>query len=416
MVLCICLAITASESSWLPHFAPRVDASALHEAIRVGWRPSPRSVTQPQMGSIAGQVLLQGRSDHSGARIIVNGSEVGTTNADGRFLFDVPAGTYTLGASMPGYLRAEAARVLVPPDQTTQLTAITLEAGDINNDGRIDLLDLSGIGSLLSTIRPTEPRTDLNGDGVVDIRDLVLAAQNYDHTAPLVWTVYGPGPIQHGPGRESLTPEQAKREAERQIDGLTEAEKERLRGDNWPWRWYYPYRYPYYFFARGQRLSVVYQGLDGVQLRRTPGDVGKPPSDVLQALYFGAELNVLGGPEEKDDLLWWQVQDSRGNIGWVAATARDGTKLVEATMKIGGTARVVYSQNVNLRRSPGYLGKRPFDVIVELKPGATLWIIDGPVVQDGLRWWRVLDVDKHDGWVAEFAESGARLVAPSWWW
>ena len=50
--------------------------------------------------------------------------------------------------------------------------------GDLNHDGKVDILDAFALARELRTgVRPT-PQMDLNGDGVVDERDVAtLAAQ-----------------------------------------------------------------------------------------------------------------------------------------------------------------------------------------------------------------------------------------------
>ena len=68
---------------------------------------------------ITGTVKLQGRTNHSGATVTAGGAST-TTGSDGRFtLSGVPAGTYTVRASMTGYLYSEKAAVVVTGGATT---------------------------------------------------------------------------------------------------------------------------------------------------------------------------------------------------------------------------------------------------------------------------------------------------------
>ena len=52
--------------------------------------------------------------------------------------------------------------------------------GDVNADGKVNILDLTLVASNLTIEEPTNPRVDVNKDGTVNILDLVLAAQHLD--------------------------------------------------------------------------------------------------------------------------------------------------------------------------------------------------------------------------------------------
>ena len=53
--------------------------------------------------------------------------------------------------------------------------------GDVNGDGRVNLLDLAYVASRFGS---STPAADLNGDGKVDILDLVIIADNYGRDRP----------------------------------------------------------------------------------------------------------------------------------------------------------------------------------------------------------------------------------------
>jgi hypothetical protein len=59
----------------------------------------------------------------------------------------------------------------------------TSPVGDLNNDGTIDIFDLS---TLLSNYGKTTPTSDINSDGVVDIFDLSTLLSHYLQNAPVV--------------------------------------------------------------------------------------------------------------------------------------------------------------------------------------------------------------------------------------
>ena len=56
-------------------------------------------------------------------------------------------------------------------------------AWDVNEDGKVNILDLTLVASNLTADAPTHPRVDVNKDGDVNILDLVLVAQHLDAVA-----------------------------------------------------------------------------------------------------------------------------------------------------------------------------------------------------------------------------------------
>jgi hypothetical protein len=134
------------------------------------------------VGSVAGSV----DSASSGVILVIltdaNGQVVASTvsAADGSFaLIDVPAGDYVLtlddGISL---LNQQAVRI--NGGQMTTLTAVTLVWGDVNRDNTIDELDVVTLASLYGQPAPTSPVSfDIDGDGRVGLRELMLLAENY---------------------------------------------------------------------------------------------------------------------------------------------------------------------------------------------------------------------------------------------
>jgi len=105
-------------------------------------------------------------------------------NEDGTFSLTAPAGTYTIFAASSGFLGAQGSVTLVAGTTTTQPT-ITLLAGDIDNNNVIDQFDAITIGINYNASAPTS--ADLNNDGIINVLDLELLAQNYRETGPLTW-------------------------------------------------------------------------------------------------------------------------------------------------------------------------------------------------------------------------------------
>lgn len=136
--------------------------------------------------TVRGTVLLQGRSDHSNIVVLGPSGQRTQTNAQGQFslLSDLP-----LSIQHSHYLFGEApvgAGQSIPKTEVEgniiELGELTLLAGDINQDNIINIYDMVHLASRMSTADPT---ADLDGDGQVNIRDLALAATNYQLQGPL---------------------------------------------------------------------------------------------------------------------------------------------------------------------------------------------------------------------------------------
>lgn len=83
-------------------------------------------------------------------------------------------------------------------------------------------------------------------------------------------------------------------------------------------------------------------------------------------------------------------------------------------LQAGGPARNVASSRVNIRRTPGYLGKGDDDILTQMESGANVTILDGPQIADQLTWWRIRydsPAGSAEGWVAESTASGVRILA-----
>ncbi|MBC7264087.1 MAG: carboxypeptidase regulatory-like domain-containing protein [Chloroflexi bacterium] len=159
--------------------------------------PTP-TATPSGTGGISGVVLLFGRTNHSGTTVTASGPVVATTTtgASGSFSFGgLPAGTYTVRASKQNYIYAEKTGVVVSAGVNTDIGTAQLPAGDLNDDCRVNIIDLVIIAtdpgwSDPSPCRiPINPRADVNGDGCLNVMDLVCAGRNYDATCPAPWAM-----------------------------------------------------------------------------------------------------------------------------------------------------------------------------------------------------------------------------------
>lgn len=159
----------------------------------------------PPSGDVSGKILLQGRSNHSGATAEINppphtppapaipGNPLATTTTTGDFTINtVPVGSQVIRARMLGYLLASKT-VGVLTNANAAAGTVVLLGGDANMSGAITIADLSliaGYFGQIGTFTPTPaPNTtpDINGDGVVSILDLSLTAGNYGQLGPKVW-------------------------------------------------------------------------------------------------------------------------------------------------------------------------------------------------------------------------------------
>ena len=136
-------------------------------------------------GAITGQVTAS-------KPVVINVYDTSTTlvatlqtQPDGSFQLEVPPGNYTVVASAPGFLPAQAAVPSLNPGVTRFLPLIALLAGDIDNNNVIDQFDAMTIGMNYNSATPAA--ADLNSDGTINVLDLELLAQNYRDTGPIVW-------------------------------------------------------------------------------------------------------------------------------------------------------------------------------------------------------------------------------------
>lgn len=131
---------------------------------------------------VQGQAQLQGRSNHSGITVATADRQI-QTGADGRFELEVE-GAYLLHLTAPGYLSAQVAgdTTTISSSSTFKLDKVTLLAGDVTGDDRINIFDLAFMASRYGG---TDPAADINRDGRVNIFDLALAASNYGMQGPI---------------------------------------------------------------------------------------------------------------------------------------------------------------------------------------------------------------------------------------
>ena len=95
--------------------------------------------------------------------------------------FEVAAAKDSALALMSVILSDSAGMPLAVTTRNGHLRATRLPSpGDIDGDGKVNILDLTLVARNLSVVHPANPNVDVNKDGIVNISDLVLVAQHLD--------------------------------------------------------------------------------------------------------------------------------------------------------------------------------------------------------------------------------------------
>jgi parallel beta-helix repeat protein len=151
-----------------------------------------------QVGRLSGRVILERRASSAGATVSV-GALATTTDASGAFgPSDIPAGTPTIEARHPSYLRSWRSFSLLA-GETLVLPDVTLLGGDVDQDDHIYQLDSQFVG-LAWNSTPDDANwrqaADITDDQVVNVLDMVAVQFNWGATAPGLW---GAAPAQGSP-------------------------------------------------------------------------------------------------------------------------------------------------------------------------------------------------------------------------
>ncbi|WP_345720713.1 clostripain-related cysteine peptidase [Herpetosiphon gulosus] len=130
--------------------------------------------------SLDGMIYLQSRTPgkYAGAEIVLrHGSDryVAVSDAQGRYHFgSIKLGKYKLTVTHPLFLYAERTVTISAPEST--MPDIGLWGGDMNGDGKIHKNDWYICSA--ASIPVSDPAFDINADGVTDVRDCVILANN----------------------------------------------------------------------------------------------------------------------------------------------------------------------------------------------------------------------------------------------
>lgn len=165
-----------------------------------------------------------------------------------------------------------------------------------------------------------------------------------------------------------------------------------------------------------------------VRMRRSPGYLNKPLTDIIADIPAESQLTVLDGPRNANGLVWWQVRSvtTPSREGWMAQKRANGAALLElvkdddepiepppsGTFEIGD--RIQTTTVVRMRRTPGYTQKPANDVLADIAQATVGTVEDGPELANTLTWWQVRTTTPNGnpvtGWMAEVAPNGITLL------
>ena len=134
--------------------------------------------------TLSGTAAYQLHADSLGIKVqlLSNGGVIDETSTDseGNYTFNnVVAGEYLVEASATGHLPVARQITLDVSGQLYVLDRLTLVAGDIDDNGSIDLADASLIGANFGLTGSLFPPGDLNTDNIINISDLVIIGANF---------------------------------------------------------------------------------------------------------------------------------------------------------------------------------------------------------------------------------------------
>lgn len=167
--------------------------------------------------------------------------------------------------------------------------------------------------------------------------------------------------------------------------------------------------------------AIVTTNVADVNLRAEPSTT----ANVIDQLGAGVELEVIGGPEEAEDFVWYQVRVTApgGNEGWIVGDFLDGLDAIQGDGTEAGAdpeeapaddatavadaadttefavGEIVATTEDNVRvRAEGNLGG---DIVDTFPAGTEFEVTGEAVVADEFTWYPVTQVENPDvtGWV-----------------
>lgn len=146
-----------------------------------------RSASQGER--VQGTVRLQGRTAYGGTTLLLVGPTTTSTvtGSDGSFSFsNILPGEYVLTAQRQGWLCSQLP-IGLGVGQTLSVPPALLWGGDVDGNGVVNIFDLVFVAGSYGLPATVEPRADLNGDGEIGLSDLVLVGYNFGNQCPQPW-------------------------------------------------------------------------------------------------------------------------------------------------------------------------------------------------------------------------------------
>ena len=157
------------------------------------------------------------------------------------------------------------------------------------------------------------------------------------------------------------------------------------------------------------RITVI----GGLNMREQP----TVRSENITLVAQDKRILVLEGPVSADGYIWWKVDDSQGNVGWVAGgqgeeawiSAQVGVaRPVDRSPIVGDRVVVSLVGELTVRALPG-IGSA---VVARATTNETFTVVAGPQAADGYFWYQIRSDDGQlEGWAADGRE-GERWLSP----
>lgn len=98
-----------------------------------------------------------------------------------------------------------------------------------------------------------------------------------------------------------------------------------------------------------------------------------------------------------------------------AAVQSADAPVAEGIFQPGQQLRNMTNSRVNIRRTPGHLGKPGDDILAQAQPADSMEVVNGPAEADNLLWWQIRYTTENgavEGWVAEATSNGVTILGP----